>query len=140
MRLLYRLLMTLMIAVFAAQPVMACCLTGHQSAQATVEHAEPPCHDAVNEGTTDSSDNKGNASAPSGCPGCVDCDMLMLAAPAPDNLGLVTANVFDDPGLIAAEARSEEFEPRLLVLSTGPPRNFSPPLYTPISLKQRLQI
>ncbi len=136
----YRLLMTLMIGFFVAQPVMACCLAGHQSAQAAVERAEPPCHDAADKGTTDFAVNKYDAPDPADCPGCVDCDILILASQAPDNLGRVTANVADDAVTMAPDMGFAGFEPELPTLATGPPRDTSLPLRTPISLKQRLLI
>ncbi|MBA3069855.1 MAG: hypothetical protein FP825_15395 [Hyphomonas sp.] len=138
---LTRLLITLVVATFAAQPVMACCLTGHKVALVAVERAELPCHGDTHDTAAQVPDSVANASSSQlDCPGCLDCDSLMMAVQAPDYSGVLTASTPETAVAMAPDMGFAGFEPQLPTLATGPPPNVSLPLRTPISLKQRLLI
>lgn len=132
--------MILIVAIFAAQPVMACCLTGHADVSVAEITAEPPCHGDAENGSVQARDGMHNASDPFDCPGCRDCDTAIMEAQVQHDWTVLTSVPSDDVPVIALEKRFPGFEPRLMVLSTGPPRDISFPLLSPVSLKQRLLI
>ena len=79
MRILSRLLAILAVALVAAQPVMACCLVGHDAvAQDAALVSDPPCHDS---GMQMSPADHADAAKDTGdCPGCNDCDSPLMQA------------------------------------------------------------
>lgn len=141
MRFAARFFSVLAVALLAAQPVMACCLTGHAQPAATEMSADMPCHDAINSGP-DHKDAAGpsteNQNGPD-CPGCPDCNAsTMQAQPSADET--YQSKSAADFEFAAIEIRFTGFVPRSLVQATGPPRNWSLPVISPITLKQRLLI
>ena len=138
---LTRLLIMMIVAIFAAQPVMACCLSAHESTPVVAERAELPCHGDTHDAAAQAQDGVANTSSSRlDCPGCLDCDSLIMAVQAQEDPGFLAASAPDEAAEVAPGTRFAGFETRLLVLATGPPREVSLPLHTPISLKQRLLI
>ena len=137
---LSRLLILIAVAIVAARPVMACCLTGHGEpvlAEAATE--TPPCHgDTSSTHETNAADEDVDR-ATADCPGCFDCDAAMMQAHTVDDGALLTQLPTEIPLAVLA-SRFEGFEHKATVFKTGPPGD--PPLttLTPITLKQRLLI
>jgi len=135
-----RLLTLMTIAFMVAQPVMACCVTGH--AAPVVEMAEmdaPPCHNDDADGAIRADSDHRSMPDADACPGCPDCnlpamqgqvsgDMSVLPQPAPEGALAVTAAQY--PGHL----------PPPLILTTGPPAGPPKTPVTPLTLKQRLLI
>lgn len=137
---LTRFLILIAVAVMAARPVMACCLTGHGEPQITQASADmPPCHGE--QSAPEHSEQTGDHERPSpaDCPGCFDCDAGVMQAQSFDDGTLLVQNSTEIPVAILT-ARFEGFEHKSIVLKTGPPGD--PPRIhtTPITLKQRLLI
>lgn len=137
---LTRLLILVSVAILAARPVMACCLTGHNAPAALeVQNETPPCHGEAPD--TDEA-NTINILADRGlsdCPGCSDCDTAMIQTHTADDGALLTQPPTETP-VAALAARFVGFELESIVLKTGPPDDPSFFHYTPITLKQRLLI
>jgi hypothetical protein len=133
---LIRLFMILAVAVFAASPVMACCVTGPAVASVANDQSEaPPCHDEADS----------MASAPASddnsvdCPGCADCETAMLQTKATGQ-HLLPASATDLHLVPVSVNQWTGFEAPRILRTTGPPRA-SPVLpNTPVSLKQRFLV
>lgn len=134
---LTRLLLLLAVALVAARPVMACCLTGHSEPAASHLQAEaPPCHGESNtsHATTGKSDHQ--PALPMECPGCVDCDLAVMQAQSVDDGALITQGSSDIPiAMIGSRFAGFQHEPT--VYKTGPPGEPPGIHQTPITLKQR---
>ncbi|MFH1517225.1 MAG: hypothetical protein ABIH17_05000 [Pseudomonadota bacterium] len=138
---LSRLVIMVIVAIFAAQPVMACCLTGHEAPSVVAEQAEPSCHGDTHDNAAETQAGVTDTSTgPLDCPGCPDCDSLIMAVQAPDYTGILTASAPETAVAMAPKMEFAGFEPQFHTLATGPPRDVSLPLRSPISLKQRLLI
>lgn len=136
----WRLLTLMAIAFVAAQPVMACCITGH--AAPAVEMAgmdDLPCHNDDADGTIRADNDHRSMPDADDCPGCPDCnlpvmqgqvsgDTSVLPQPAPEVAIAVVAAQY--PGHV----------PPPLILTTGPPAGQPLAPVTPLTLKQRLLI
>lgn len=131
-----RLLVIIAAAIFAAQPVMACCLTGHSETQIAQVSAEPPCHGDANDAGPNRQTHDQNTSDASDCPGCLDCDSAIMQTQSQDDLTVLASASLDLP-IQTLEARFSGFEHRLVVRTTGPPRDPPARLLTPVTLKQR---
>ncbi len=137
---LTRLLILIAVAAIVAQPVMACCLTGHGEPQITQASADMPlCHgeQTAPEHSEQNSDHE--RPSPADCPGCIDCDAGVMQAQSFDDGTLLVQTSTEFPVAILT-ARFEGFGHKSTVLKTGPPGD--PPRIhtTPITLKQRLLI
>jgi len=131
---LTRLFAILTVALMAAQPVMACCLVGHDAA---VQVSEPPCHDTgMDMAPTDDGEA---AQGTDDCPGCFDCDGPLIKAQGLGDGAVLAASSTDIPFAVLA-ARFSGFAHPQVIFKTGPPGEPQLPLSTPISLKQRLLI
>lgn len=137
MRLFARFLAILAVAIVAAQPVMACCLAGHAEAQIAQMSAEPPCHGDTHDAAPGAQTDAHDLANPRDCPGCPDCDRAAIGAQNFDDQAVLATGPSETP---AGETATDfaGFEPRRVVLTTGPPRD--PPLLhsSPVTLKQRL--
>lgn len=138
MRILSRLLAILAVALVAAQPVMACCLVGHDAvAQDAALVSDPPCHDS---GMQMSPADHADAAKDTGdCPGCNDCDSPLMQAQAADDSTLLSSSSAEISDAVLA-AQFPGFAHRPVIFKTGPPGAPKLPLSTPITLKQRLLI
>ncbi len=142
MHAMVRLLALLAMALLAAQPVMACCLTGHAPVAHAGAGSPPPCHDSMAQmpATPDGQSRdiaSGPGADPVDCPGCIDCDSTMMQAQSGGDTA-VSPNTPGPVGLAAVETRFPGFEPRLMVRATGPPGRLFIAHTTPVTLKQRL--
>lgn len=133
---LTRLFMILAVAVFAASPVMACCVTGPAEASVANDQSEAPsCHD----------DADNMASAPAAddntadCPGCADCETAMLQAKTVD-LPTILASAADLHLVAVSVDQWSGFDAPRILHTTGPPRASPRSPNTPTSLKQRFLI
>ena len=134
------LMILIVVAAFAVQPVMACCLTGHgEAAIADADTATPSCHDATESMSDVSLGVSHEMPGPVDCPGCLDCDSAIMQAQSIDDSALLTQLLSDVP-IAVLSAKFTGFGYKTTVYKTGPP--VDPPLKasTPISLKQRLLI
>jgi len=133
-----RLFAVLAIALLAVQPVMACCLVGHEAAaQETSQVASPPCHDSSMQMA--SGQNVDTEQHSDECPGCYDCDSALMQAQASDDSTALSASSSEVPyAVLAAQFPGFAHDP--VIFKTGPPGEPSLPLSTPITLKQRLLI
>jgi len=134
-----RLLMIVAVAIFAAQPVMACCLTGHAEPPRVQMPAEPACHDDMHDAAAGTPMDTHNTADQPECPGSPGCDKAVMQAQAFEDWTVSTAGPVEIPAGVV-EARYTGFEPHRIVLTTGPPRDRPPPLSSPVILKQRLLI
>jgi len=133
-----RLFAVLAIALLATQPVMACCLVGHEAAaQETSQVASPPCHDSgMPMAPAENTDTEEGSNE---CPGCYDCDSALMQAQTSDDSTALTASSAEvSYAVLAAEYPGFAHAP--VIFKTGPPGEPSLPLSTPITLKQRLLI
>lgn len=130
-----RLFMLLAIVVFAASPLMACCLTGHaQTTVSTIQSEALSCHNSASAKSTKSI----SVDIPSDCPGCIDCETTTLTAEAIDHT-TVPPLVETQQLIILVNRWINHDEP--YVLRTAPPPRTPPRLHTtPTSLKQRLLV
>lgn len=136
---LTRFLILIAVALVAARPVMACCLTGHgELAIQDVQAEAPPCH-----GETLSPQHAARQdhqpSSPMACPGCLDCDASLMQAQSVDDSALLTQPPSETPLAVIA-SRFDGFEHQSIVLKTGPPGDPLSLHETPLTLKQRLLI
>lgn len=135
MSLVARFLLTIAAVFLAVNPVMACCVTGHDADVTSAQNLAPPCHDTAVEADklqfTDNADDT--------YPGCAGCDSVALQAqPTTDSLALdVSTNLKALPP--ATGGYAEMRAPRLL-RATGPPHSIINAGDTLISLKQLLLI
>lgn len=132
-----RLITLLAIVLVTAQPVMACCLTGHPAPASAQMSGEPPWHDASEDMSAETGDNRSLAIDTSDCPGCPDCDTATMQAQSLDDLTILASAAPDLP-LPVALSKFTGFAPRRIVLNTGPPRKLAIARLSPVTLKQRL--
>ena len=134
---LARLLTLLAVLLVAAQPVMACCLTGQTAPPVEISHdTELPCHgDGM--GMETASDG-GTRSMP-GTADCADCDSPVMQAQAFDNAAVLSPSASEIPVALRAVHFPGVAHPPV-ILQTGPPG--APPFVpvTPLEPKQRLLI
>jgi len=133
-----RLVALLVVAIMAAQPAMACCLTGHPASVAEAAQKDtPPCHapgmQMAAAGTPDTPDTSTD------CPGCDGCDSAVMQAQASGD-NLILSGAASEIPLAVLSAQFPGFSYRPVIFRTGPPGEPARPLTTPISLKQRLLI
>lgn len=140
MLVLARLLTLLAVLLVAAQPVMACCLTGQAAPHIEMsQDTEPPCHgdgmgmETASDGITHSMPGTAD------CPGCADCDSPVMKAQAIDNTAVLSPSASEIPVALRA-VHFPGFAHPPVILQTGPPG--APPFVpvTPLELKQRLLI
>jgi hypothetical protein len=127
MQRLTRLLTLLVVVIFTAQPVMACCLEDH--ADAATAQAEAPCHGSQSQPNQPEPDRS--------CPGCEDC---RLVVEAPDMKPAKSASLDQKTELVPAssDVSTAGFDVRIRG-ATGPPPPELPSLSL-VSLKQQLLI
>ncbi|MAN73680.1 hypothetical protein [Henriciella sp.] len=135
MKIWTRLMMIFAAAFLAAQPVMACplMLSAAGTASATV-NAGHPCSEMVmsEAGTTGQQEDPS-----SDCPAGYDCAPMLIQAQSDANPPAIS--VAPEPVFIALVAAPYiNFPPERRVLKTGPPPGHDFPLFTPVTLKQRL--
>lgn len=136
MSLLARLFMILAVAVFAASPVMACCLNHPVEASAETHHTDTlPCHGETETAASEPVSHTNMAD----CPGCADCATAMLQAEAADHSEAL-ASVHDLQLTLIQGDQWTGFEAPRIVRTTGPPHGASVVPDTPITLKQRFLI
>jgi hypothetical protein len=136
MNLFTRLLMILAVAIFAASPVMACCLNNHVEASAETHSVDAtPCHgEAEPTASKPISDNNLE-----GCPGCAECETAMLQAQTADPSAVLASG--QELQLMSLQGDQwTGFNAPLVVRTTGPPHDLSRVPDTPITLKQRFLI
>lgn len=137
---LTRLLVLISVALLAARPVMACCLTGHgEPAVSDIQTEAPPCHGEASVPHQQTAEKQHTPPLPADCPGCFDCDSAIMQAQTVNN-DILLAQPSSEIPLAILEARFVGFEQKAVVLKTGPPGDPPPLLHTPITLKQRLLI
>jgi hypothetical protein len=130
------------IALFTAQPLMACCLDGHSaSATELAQDNTMNCHDSAMPmpASHGSSADPGPNTALDECPGCDDCNHPIMQAQNPGDVLSVFSLVLEIPFATLA-AQFPGFAHPPLHTKTGPPGASALPLNTPITLKQRLLI
>lgn len=121
-------------ALFAANPVMACCFGGVANVAADDATHSPPCHTAADEFEAP---NHSGGQQP-----CLDCCDSELAAPASDAklaAPLASSEIHARP-VLAASFPIALAEPVVSLLKTGPPGDPPRQLQTPLALKQRFLI
>ena len=136
---LTRLMILLAVATLVAQPVMACCLTGHVDAAAEAQMTAEPCHDTTEAMDPSAMDTSHDMQGPMDCPGCLDCDAASMQAQSIDDSGLLTQSPSEVP-MAVLSAKFEGFGHESIVYKTGPPSDPRLPFPTPVTLKQRLLI
>ncbi|MGV6821001.1 MAG: hypothetical protein ACWA5T_10965 [Parvularcula sp.] len=137
---LTRHLLLIAVAFLAARPAMACCLAGHDAADPSVsESGSPPCHESKGHAADETIHQDGQAPMPTDCPGCPDCQSVVMAAHSV-TYGAVLTGASNDLPLATIANRFAGFEFKPTVLTTGPPDYRPPPAQTPIALQQRLLI
>lgn len=137
---LTRLFVLIAAAALLAQPVMACCMAGHGDAHAlAVSTDASPCHDAREDMDHVSSDASHPMPSSMDCPGCLNCDSALMQAQSADVAVALASTTIDAP-ISILETRFDGFQHASTVLKTGPPGDTPLPLFTPITLKQRLLI
>ena len=135
MQLIMRLLMILAAVLVTAQPVMACPLMLQAATQNSIsETAEHPCHEMIAGQHTRSTPD---SQSQSDCPAGDDCSPMLMQAQV-DATPTATAA---EPAQVFAAILAEPpvaFPPERSVYKTGPPPPPDLPLFTPVTLKQRL--
>lgn len=140
MLVLARLLTLLAVLFVAAQPVMACCLTGQAAPHIEIsQDTGSPCHgDSVGMATASDGVTHSMPGA-ADCPGCADCDNPVMQAQAFDNAAVLSPTSSEIPVALCV-VHFPGFAHLPVILKTRPPE--APPFVhlTPLELKQRLLI
>lgn len=125
----------LIVAIFAASPVIGCCAMSHADmTQAVSSVAEPaPCH---GDQQADSQHSQSDQAHTDECPGCANCD--------PAQIQEELANAFVSSSVVAAPLYAVVLHSVLVrqpvLFRFRPPGDSPPTSATPFSLKQRLLI
>lgn len=135
MKIWTRLIMIFAAAFLVAQPVMACplMLSDADTASVTVDADHPCSKMAIGEaGTTGQLENPS-----SDCPLGYDCVPMLLQAQSDANSSAIS--VAPEPVFVSIVAAPQIISPpERRILKTGPPSDPDLPLFTPVTLKQRL--
>lgn len=130
-----RLLIIVAAVLVTAQPVMACPLMLESAQQASVsQHAEHPCTEMI---AGQRIQVPSDSPLQSDCPVGNDCGPMLIQAQVDANPTATAA----EPAQVFAAVLADPpvaFRPERTVFKTGPPPAPDLPLFTPVSLKQRL--
>jgi hypothetical protein len=136
MLIMMRLLLLIGAVFLTAQPVMACSAMQAELSVSTVsENKGQPCHQMI---AGERIQKSGQDQLPSDCPAGNDCSPMLVQAHANANPPALSAGPDQIFAAVAADIPVVVFPPERPALKTGPPAVFDLPLFTPITLKQRL--
>ncbi|HRI99299.1 MAG TPA: hypothetical protein PKV67_00875 [Hyphomonas sp.] len=127
-------------AFMAAQPVMACCITGHAAPAVEMAGMDGlPCHNDDADGTIRANNDHRSMPHADNCSGCPDCNLPVMQGQVSGDTS-VPPQPAPEVALAVLAAQYPGYVPPPLILTTGPPAG--PPLapVTLLTLKQRLLI
>lgn len=135
------IVMVILVALFAANPVMACCVVGHSKVtDASAVEDAPPCHEMAR--STPHSGVSGTdveTQSETLCPGCTGCDSAVLTASTAED-GIYLQKIDDTGMILPRRAHLVPASHVVLLRKTGPPGQRVVLAQTPVRLKQRLLI
>lgn len=138
---LRHIVLMILVALFAANPVMACCLSGHsQVTEVSAVEDTPPCHEiarsAPHSGVSGADVETQSETL---CPGCTGCYSAILTASTAED-GIYLQKIDDTGMILPRQAHLVPASHAVLLRKTGPPGQRVVLAQTPVRLKQRLLI
>ncbi len=135
-----RLLIVMSVAILAAHPVMACCLTGHGEPVVSNADVEThPCHSHEADGENATPAATDREKLPEECAGGLICDTAIVQAQTVE-AGALTPQLSSEIPYASVAVRFDGFEHKTIVFTTGPPGERPILRNSPITLKQRLLV